>query len=99
MATNKIKYLTRIRNGEQEKLLEIEGTIVKIGNMEFLHYKNENGLNFIIDMDAGLSLNNGNKTKKEAMEVATNNFPRYLRKVQTKEYQTLVDDYKKLCKK
>ena len=99
MAISKIKYLTRVVDGKNEKLLEIEGTIIKIKGLNFLHYKNENGKNFIIDMDAGLSLNNGEKTKKEALEVATQNFPKYLRKVQTKEYQDLVDNYNKLCRK
>lgn len=95
----KTKYKTLLKENDKFYLKEFEGNLVKIKGKEFFHYKNENGLNFIIDMKVGVSLCKGYKTKKEAVEKSENMFEAYLKKTSTKEYNDLIIAYNKYCER
>ena len=95
----KIKYKTLLKENDKFYLKEVEGVKIKIKGKEFFHYKNENGRNFIIDMKVGVSLCNGYKTKKEAVEESERIFEKYLQKTSTKEYNDLIIAYNKYCER
>lgn len=97
----KIKFRSAILSNKDEKCAEFkefEGSIIKIKGIEFYCYKDElYKKNYVIDKNTGLSINTLYKTKKEALESASNNIDKYLELIKTEEYKKFKEEYERNC--